>query len=427
MLISQTVTYQTLPIISILAYIFAPITVFFCLKSIHFFLTPKKGMRFTFLRIVGTFALSGMVIYIGDLINFIPTLILFIIAVCLSYENSFWQNLAVSFMTASLGLSFSALIHESISIELWSVLKFFFWLLLFIFIRKYGPEPGYHLSDSLWKLLLCLSLTPFGIVAAIVLGLPLSVESGSSDTILFYEASVKPVIMLLLLLALFSFFSLLSSVKVLSRQYQMEQDQVLNEMNQQYYHNLEQQQFEIRKLRHDMVHHLQAVTLLKDEARTDYLNNLLEHPSLKYGTVFCANQIVNAVINAKMTSIRKLDIDFHCKISIPEEIPMEKIDLCAIFANCLDNATEACEKLSPLMRTISLEARFEKGIFLLRCANPMPDTLLTERGRIITSKHDRKIHGIGIPSIREVTGRHHGTLDLSAADGEFILLINIIL
>lgn len=248
MLISQTVTYQTLPIISILAYIFAPITVFFCLKSIHFFLTPKKGMRFTFLRIVGTFALSGMVIYIGDFINFIPTLILFIIAVCLSYENSFWQNLAVSFMTASLGLSFSALIHESTSIELWAVLKFFFWLLLFIFIRKYGPEPGYHLSDSLWKLLLCLSLTPFGIVAVIVLGLPLNVETGSSNTILFYEASVKPVIMILLLLAFFSFFSLLSSVKVLSRQYQMEQDQVLNEMNQQYYHNLEQQQFEIRSI-----------------------------------------------------------------------------------------------------------------------------------------------------------------------------------
>lgn len=136
---------------------------------------------------------------------------------------------------------------------------------------------------------------------------------------------------------------------------------------------LEQTQFEIRKFRHDMVHHLQALTFLSEDKRTDYLKDLLDHPSLKYSVNFCQNQTVNAVINAKMSRIRKASIDFHCKLSIPEDIPMEKIDLCTIFANCLDNAIDACEKFPQIvsfMKTISLDARYDKGIFLLQCKIP---------------------------------------------------------
>ena len=156
--------------------------------------------------------------------------------------------------------------------------------------------------------------------------------------------------------------------------------QVLYETNRQYYLQLEQTQLEIRKFRHDMVHHLQALTLLSEEERTDYLKDLLDHPSLKYtvitspkgvrfkkkrsfqreserwklsskwylrmeknrdihtllseeertdylkdlldhpslkySTGFCQNQTVNAVINAKMSRIREASIDFHCKLSI---------------------------------------------------------------------------------------------------------------
>lgn len=411
----------------ILSYLFIPVTIIFCSMVVKSFLKPKPGKKFFLLRLLGVGSIAGMVIFIGDPVNFIPTTLIFIITACLGYQNSFWQNLAISFMIASLGLSFATLVHSYLDVDLWEPLKFLFWVVICLFIRKYGPEPGYHLSDSLWKLLLCLSITPFGIVTAIVLGLPMGVEGSSTDMIIFYDTTLSHLCVVLLLLALFSFFGLLSSVKVLSRQYRMEQDQILNETNRQYYHNLEQQQFEIRKLRHDMVHHLQTLTILKDEARTDYLNNLLEHPSLKYSATFCQNQIVNAVINAKMTLIRELGIDFHFRLFLPDDTPMDKPDLCAIFANCLDNAVEACEKLSPLLRTISLEARFDKGVFLLRCTNPMPDELVTEDGKILTSKRDKSRHGIGISSIKEVAGRYCGTVDLSVSDAEFTLSVTIIL
>lgn len=414
-------------LIRILAYLFAPITVFFCLKSVNRFLNPKPGKGFFLLRLLGVSLLAGMVIFIGDPVNFIPTVLIFVVAVSLSYQNSFWQKLAVAVMISSLGLSFATLVSTFLDAELWSSLKFLFWVVLYFFIRKYGPEPGYYLSDSLWKLLLYLSVIPLGIVVTVVLGLPGNVDNRSPDMTAFYHTTVSAVAVILLLLAVFSFFGLLSSVKVLSRQYRMEQEQILNEMNRQYYNNLEQQQLEIRKLRHDMVHHLQALTLLTDEARTDYLNNLLEHPSLKYNASFCENRIVNAVLGAKLNAIRELGIDFHFRLLLPDDIPMENPDLCAVFANCLSNAIEACEKLSPPLRNISLESRFEKNFFLLCCTNPMPDALIIKDGKILTGKRDKRNHGIGISSIQEVVRRYNGTVDLSVSEAQFKLSVTMIL
>lgn len=431
--ILSVVHYHTLPIdvIQLVAYAFAPISIFFCFKSVELFLTPKKGKLYFLLRLAGNSLLCGMVIYIGDLINFIPTLLIFTITTCLCYEHSLWQNLTIACMFSSLGLSFSTLVTELVSVELWSPVKSLIWVFLFLSIRKYHSMEDHQLSDSLWKLLLFLTATPLGIVITMITMLPISVEE-TGDMLLsrFYRMIVRPTVHIILFFTILSFYGLLRSIKVLAKQYVLEQNQVLYEMNRQYYRQLEQNQFEIRKLRHDMVHHLQALTLLSDDERTAYLNDLLEHPTLKYSTGFCQNQVVNAVINAKMSRIKDASIDFHCKLSIPADIPMEKIDLCTLFANCLDNAIDACEKLSSIissMRTISLESRYDKGIFLLQCKNPLPDSLLTEDGKIITSKKNRKIHGIGIPSIREAVGRYHGTVETVVSEGEFILLVNIIL
>lgn len=431
--IHSVVYYHTLPmyVVQILTYIFVPISVFFCYKSLNLFLTPKKGVFYFLLRLAGSSLLCGMVIYIGDPVNSIPTLLIFTVTTCLCYKHSLWQNLAIACMFSSLGLSFSALITELLPVELWSPVKGLVWLLLFLSIRKYHSREDYQLSDSLWKLLLFLTVTPLGIVITMITILPISVEE-TGDILLcrFFDMVVRPSAYILFFFTILSFYGLLRSINILARQYRLEQDQVLYDMNWQYYEQLEQNQFEIRKLRHDMVHHLQALTLLSDDARTDYLNDLLEHPSLKYSTGFCQNQVVNAVINAKMSRIKAASIDFHCKLFISEDIPMEKTDLCTLFANCLDNAIDACEKFSSAvssMRTISLEARYDKGIFLLQCKNPLPDSLLTEDGKIITSKKDRKMHGIGIPSIREAVGRYHGTVETAVSDGEFILLVNIIL
>lgn len=55
----------------------------------------------------------------------------------------------------------------------------------------------------------------------------------------------------------------------------------------------------------------------------------------------------------------------HYHIDIPSPLPLSACDLCALFANALDNAIEACEKLLEVDRQITLGARAAKGLLVI--------------------------------------------------------------
>lgn len=68
-------------------------------------------------------------------------------------------------------------------------------------------------------------------------------------------------------------------------------------------------------------------------------------------------------------------------MDIPKELPYEKVDICALFANAIDNAAEACVKLEKKERKIVLKSKAKKGLFCMTVTNPAPS---------LEKKHHRK-------------------------------------
>lgn len=85
-----------------------------------------------------------------------------------------------------------------------------------------------------------LTLTPIGIVLSLVL---------LTDSYNHCYRMNANVYIVLLLLALFSFVGLLWTVTVLAKQRKLEQKSMLTEINRNYYETMEQQHFEIRRLK----------------------------------------------------------------------------------------------------------------------------------------------------------------------------------
>lgn len=144
----------------------------------------------------------------------------------------------------------------------------------------------------------------------------------------------------------------------------------LYEMNRLYYRNLEQEQFQVRRLRHDMANHLQTMSGLPEPEMREYLNNIINSPALEHARRFCENNVVNIVLASKASIMEQRKIDMDIEISVPSEIPVQNVDLCAVFANSLDNAIEACEKLPDDQRKVTVKARTDKGLFVMRVQNP---------------------------------------------------------
>ena len=119
------------------------------------------------------------------------------------------------------------------------------------------------------------------------------------------------------------------------------------------------------------------------------------------------------------------NISFDVKADIPGPLPFEKADICALLANALDNAAEACQKLPQNQRRTVLRLRAQKGIFAVSVINPLPGETRADGENALpdTSKADKEKHGFGLRSIREVVTRYQGSMDIQTKNGEFQLFL----
>lgn len=154
-----------------------------------------------------------------------------------------------------------------------------------------------------------------------------------------------------------------------------------------------------------------------------YLNSIINSPAMERVRRFCENNVVNIVLASKASIMEQHQIGSEMEVSVPQEIPIPDSDLCAVFANSLDNAIEACDKLPAEQRNISVKARTDKGLFVLKLQNPFVEKTVFEHGIPITTKQDQHSHGFGLASIREIATRHGGSMEITGEESMFTLLV----
>lgn len=438
-------------------------------RALGYLIRIKKGHPQRFLLFCSCSMIGAMVIFIGDAFNILASIPVFLAAVFFSCEGSLWKKITIGAMYASTIFSFNALRdnyliavillrapyllllteeYSVISVTIYQqrirslsvISSLLFALLLYLGIRKYAPDKDYTLSDSLWRLLFLLTVTPFGIVLSLTT--LFDFDRTHSEALAGYPAECFA----LLLIALFSFISLLWCITVLARQQKLEQQNMFTEINRRYYASMEQQHFEIRRLKHDLANHLQTLSALPEEKRDAYLKDLTENSAVSETLSYCGDATVNAVLAVKKNRMERYGIRPEITVDIPATLPFQKTDLCALYANALDNAIEACMQTDAAKRSITLKSKAQKGLLCLEVKNPLPEALspllhsrtktdsimsgknasilLGKSASILpTSKPDKVNHGIGLRSIREIVDRYHGLLEVKTADGMFDLFL----
>lgn len=428
----------------------------------HLIRISEKRLR-RFLLFFGCSILASMIIFIGDPFNILATTPIFLAIVLLTCEGSIWQRITIALMFSNTIFSFSALrdnyIHDLLfPPELYGVTVFIsgdspiidlfsevsaqhgysvsslttlpFALVLYLCAKKFAPDKDYTLSDSMWRLLFLLTITPLGIVLAVVT----LFRSGNFSIDIFVHREYG----VLLLISLFAILSLLWCVTVLAKQRKLEQQNMFAETNRKYYEAMEQQHFEVRRLKHDLANHIQVLSALSEEKRAAYAEELSGNAAFSHSLSYCGDSTVNAVLTVKKSVMERCHIRVNMEIEIPAQLPYDKTDLCALYANALDNATEACMKLEEPQREICVKSKAGKGIFCLEVSNPDPDagksgsvnqtkkragSLSEKRSKhsplLPTSKPDKPNHGFGLQSIQEIVKRYHGRLEVKTESGMF--------
>lgn len=190
---------------------------------------------------------------------------------------------------------------------------------------------------------------------------------------------------------------------------------------------------ETRRIRHDLNGYLlnlktfiQSGNPQEAEAKIDYI---LEHNQIYKNEVsHSGNLVIDSLINYKYSLAQNNGIDMKCYVFIPEQVPYDGADLCIILGNLLDNAMEAVNDLATDQRHMDISISQVKDNLVIVVQNPYKGNIRqNHRGQIITSKQDKRIHGLGLDSVHRTVEKYNGELLVEYENGLFkatVLLYN---
>lgn len=184
------------------------------------------------------------------------------------------------------------------------------------------------------------------------------------------------------------------------------------------YQEYEESNFEIRQLRHDLKNQLimfQEYLKKGELKKVDSLIHLLIDEKLTSKNHVQTNNLqIDAVLNYKLEYAKKYNIKFELLLEVPRELFVHELDLCVILGNALDNAIEACKKISEPERIINVTLKYKNDTLYIAIQNKMLEASFIKNGsQILTSKEDKKKHGIGLKSIEKVINKYNGSLQIN--------------
>lgn len=197
----------------------------------------------------------------------------------------------------------------------------------------------------------------------------------------------------------------------------------MREKESENYRMLESSYAEIRSIKHDLKNQVDILSaLIQSEdypAAQEYIRQMYSYSSVEAATSLCytGNSALDAVINLKSASAESKGIRFITKISV-SSYNIDALNLCRILSNALDNAVEACERVSSSDRFVYLTIKQLENKLIIDVENSSP---YVDINCLATTKADKKQHGIGLYSIEKAIKTADGIVSLSYNDGVFSL------
>lgn len=181
-----------------------------------------------------------------------------------------------------------------------------------------------------------------------------------------------------------------------------------NDIDMQYLTLLEKKNETMNVMAHDYKNHVMTISNMSDSPEIkEYISNMLGEIT-KYNQIGKTKNRLLDVILSKYTDIcNDKQIKFETDIMTDNLSFINSYDISSLFNNILDNAVEAASLSSG--RYIHLEVTSSLNSYhKIIAANSCDNEPNSEKGKLITTKRNKDVHGFGTKSIRKIVNKYGG-------------------
>lgn len=349
-------------------------------------------------------AVMAIVFYRGNFINRIIAAIIFMVISMLS------EILAQYLIEIILGVSYNEITVDSQT--LFAPLSMAIVIIILMYTKKVYKK---QLTDIPLKYLIPTMLIPIvSLIIILIVDKIIALSDGQGEKL------ILPLVLMLLYVSFITF----DFIESYSNKIKLDAAQEIIEKDRENYKILEENERELRALRHDIRKHMQIIRNLKNEKKDGIDKDIeefvddLEHTVNKITSVsYTGNEMLDSILNIKGRRAKALNIRYFVKSNISADIKIRDMDLSTILCNALDNAIEGSVNTSEASIVNYIEADNENIKFLIE--NTANKVNFVD-GKIGTTKRDKKNHGKGMDNIRLCVDKYDGTVTFDYNEGIFI-------
>lgn len=202
-----------------------------------------------------------------------------------------------------------------------------------------------------------------------------------------------------------------------------------NDMMEANYQGLQKAYEQNQLLYHDYKNHMLAIRQLVKEYRNEealeYINTYVELTLKMKQKINSGSKILDIIVNSKLGEAREKNIKFSYEIGYIGNIDMEDIDMCALMANLLDNAIEACERIDNEKVWIRLKVVRKNDMLLIGLSNSINEEEARKKNFFQSKKNHSEKHGWGMKSMEKVLRKYDGNKEYYVRNREFEIFIYI--
>ncbi len=261
-------------------------------------------------------------------------------------------------------------------------------------------------------------------VACVMVGFVANSNSTNKDTPTMILLIVSPFLLVAMCFLLYRIMRRLSEKEQLEQRLAMMDNIKIIELS--YQTQLNDKAELLRRFRHDYkgnVETLKGLISSGESEGTEKAIELLDSMSQKLEATafkkFSDNVVVNTVLSSISEAALQNGITLDVAVDVPRElVGIEVIDLNCLFVNMLNNAVEACERLSAGQnKAVTVRAGVKAGFLVVKTVNAYAEMVSDENGVVQTTKDDKANHGIGLALIKDVCGKYEGDFSFEAENG----------